>query len=61
MYVKGMTTRQLPETLEDIYDFEASDGVISDVTDKILPQIREYPAALKHWFDNWDVMFLFIQ
>ena len=56
-----MTTRQLPETLEDIYGFEVSDGVISDVTDKILPQIREYPAALKHWFDNWDVMFLFIQ
>ncbi len=29
MYAKGMTTRQISETLEDIYGFEASEGVIS--------------------------------
>ena len=34
MYAKGMTTRQISETLEDIYGFEASEGFISDVTDK---------------------------
>lgn len=39
MYAKGMTTRQISDTLEDIYGFEASEGFISDVTDKILPQI----------------------
>lgn len=36
MYAKGMTTRQISETLMDIYGFEASEGFISDVTDKIL-------------------------
>ncbi len=42
MYAKGMTTRQISETIEDIYDFEASEGFISDVTDKILPQIEDW-------------------
>jgi transposase-like protein len=30
------------ETMQDIYGFEASEGFISDVTDKILPQIEEW-------------------
>ena len=42
MYAKGMTTRQISETIEDIYGFEASEGFISDVTDKILPQIEDW-------------------
>lgn len=42
MYAKGMITRQISETLEEIYGFEASEGFISDVTDKILPQIEEW-------------------
>lgn len=32
-----MTSRQISDTLMDIYGFEASEGFISDVTDKILP------------------------
>lgn len=42
MYAKGMTTRQISDTLEDIYGFAASEGFISDVTDKILPQIEDW-------------------
>ena len=42
MYAKGMTTRQISETLMEIYGFEASEGFISDVTDKLLPQIEEW-------------------
>ena len=42
MYAKGMTTRQISDTLMDIYGFEASEGFISDVTDKVLPQIEEW-------------------
>lgn len=42
MYAKGMTTRQISETIEDIYGFETSEGFISDVTDKILPQIENW-------------------
>ncbi|OKY53524.1 hypothetical protein BSR42_07015 [Megasphaera cerevisiae] len=33
MYAKGMATRQISDTLEDIYGFEASEGFISDVKD----------------------------
>ena len=36
MYAKGMTTRQISDTLMNIYGFEASEGFISNVTDKIL-------------------------
>jgi len=42
MYAKGMTTRQISDTLMDIYGFEASESFISDITDKILPQIEEW-------------------
>ena len=42
MYAKGLSTKQISETLMDIYGFEASEGFISDVTDKILPQIEEW-------------------
>ena len=44
MYAKGMTTRQISESLEDIYGFEASEGFISDVTDKIMPQIEDWQS-----------------
>ena len=37
-----MTTRQISETIEDIYGFETSEGFISDVMDKILPQIEDW-------------------
>ena len=42
MYAKGMTTRQISDTLRDIYGFEVSEGFISDVTDKLLPEIEEW-------------------
>lgn len=42
MYAKGMTTRQISDTLEDIYGFEVSEGFISDVTDKLMPQIEDW-------------------
>lgn len=42
MYAKGMTTRQISDTIEDIYGFDVSESFVSDVTDKILPQIEEW-------------------
>ena len=42
LYAKGMTTRQISETIEDIYGFEVSDGIVSDITDRLLPQIEEW-------------------
>ena len=57
MYAEGMTTRQISETIEDIYGYETSESFITDVTDKILPQIEDwqnrpldevYPLSLIH-------------
>lgn len=42
MYAKGMTTKQISDTIMDIYGFEISEGFVSDVTDKLLPQIEEW-------------------
>ena len=38
LYAKGMTTRQISDTIEEIYGFE----VISDITDRLLPQIEDW-------------------
>lgn len=42
LYAKGMTTRQISETIEDIYGFEVSGGMVSDITDRLLPQIEDW-------------------
>lgn len=42
MYAKGMTTKQISDTIEDIYGFEISEGMVSDITDRLLPQIEEW-------------------
>lgn len=39
MYAKGMSTRQISETIEDIYGFDVSEGMISDITDRLMPEI----------------------
>lgn len=39
MYAKGLSTRQISDTIEDIYGFEISEGMVSDITDKLLPEI----------------------
>lgn len=42
LYAKGMTTRQISEIIEDIYGFEVSEGMVSDITDRLLPEIEEW-------------------
>ena len=42
LYAKGMTTRQISDTIEDVYGFEVSDGMVSDITDRLLPQIEDW-------------------
>ena len=37
MYAKGLTTRQISDQIEDIYGFEVSEGMVSDITDRLLP------------------------
>lgn len=52
MYAKGMTTRQILDTLMDIYGFETSEGFISDVTDKLFPHIEKWQN--RHLYDQCD-------
>lgn len=42
MYAKGMTTTQISEMIEELYGFEISEGMVSDITDKLLPKIEEW-------------------
>lgn len=42
LYAKGMTTRQISDVIEDIYGFEVSESLVSDITDKLLPKIEEW-------------------
>ena len=42
MYGRGLSTRQISDTIEELYGFEVSDSFVSDVTDKILLQIQEW-------------------
>jgi putative transposase len=42
MYTKGLTTRQISDQIEDIYGFEVSEGMVSDITNKLLPEIEAW-------------------
>jgi len=42
MYAKGLTTRQISDQVEDIYGFEVSEGMVSDITDRLLPEIEDW-------------------
>ena len=42
LYAKGLSTRDISKTLEEIYGFETSHETISAVTDKVIPLIQEW-------------------
>lgn len=42
MYAKVMTTNDISAHIEDIYGLEVSDSLISRITDKILPVVKEW-------------------
>lgn len=42
MYARGMSQRDIAQTIEEIYGFDASKDMISRITDKILPEINEW-------------------
>ncbi len=42
MYAKGMSQRDIEDTIRDIYGAEVSQGMISKITDKILPEVQEW-------------------
>lgn len=42
MYAKGMTTRDIHAHLHDIYGVDISAGMVSQITDKVLPRVQEW-------------------
>ena len=48
MYAKGLSTRQISEQKEDIYYFGVSEGMVSDITDKLISEIDKNESS-KYW------------
>ena len=42
MYAKGMTTDDIESHMRELYDIDISDSIISRITDKILPTVKEW-------------------
>ncbi|MDD4523698.1 MAG: transposase [Methanosarcina sp.] len=42
MYAKGMTTRDIQDHLNNLYGMDVSPTLISNITDKILPLVKEW-------------------
>ena len=42
MYARGMSTRQISDQIRDIYGFEVSEGMVSGITNKLLPEIEAW-------------------
>lgn len=42
LYARGMSTRDIHDQLKDIYGIEVSADMVSKITDKIIPQIKEW-------------------
>ena len=42
MYAKGMSQRDIEDTVREIYGAEVSQGMISRITDKIMPEVNEW-------------------
>ena len=41
LYARGMTTRDIHDQLQDLYGIELSADMVSKITDKILPEVKE--------------------
>lgn len=44
MYARGMSQRDIAATVEDIYGFDISHEMISNITDAVLPELEEWQA-----------------
>ena len=42
MYARGMSQRGISATIEDIYGFSMSHEMISDITDAVIPELKEW-------------------
>jgi putative transposase len=44
LYARGMTTRDIHDQLKDIYGIELSAEMVSKITDRIIPEVREWQS-----------------
>ena len=44
LYARGMSTRDIHDQLQDLYGIELSADMVSKITDKILPEIKEWQS-----------------
>src|SRR5215216_6823635 len=44
LYARGMTTREIKQHLEEIYQVEVSPGLISQVTDAVIDEVRAWQS-----------------
>lgn len=42
LYARGMTTRDIHDQIEDLYGIQISADMVSKITDKILPDVKEW-------------------
>lgn len=42
LYARGLSTREISEEIEDIYGIEVSHTMVSNITDTIIPKIKEW-------------------
>ena len=64
MYAKGMSQRDIAETIEEIYGFELSHETISNITDRVLDQLDEWqnrPLKKFYTFLFVDCMYVSIK
>lgn len=64
MYARGMSQRDIAETIEDIYGFEISHETISEITDCVLEELNEWqsrPLQKLYTFLFVDCMYVTIR
>ena len=44
LYARGMSTRDIHDQLQELYGIELSAEMVSKITDKILPQVKEWQS-----------------
>ena len=56
LYAKGMSSRDIEEHLNNLYGIDVSPSMISKITDKIIPEIREWQS--RQLDDVYPVVFM---
>lgn len=56
MYAKGLTTRDINSYMADIYGVDISPSMVSNITDKVLPLIKEWQS--RPLSDTYPIIYL---